>query len=696
MDALDWNLDQREFQTVEITQIQFIQGQTDLSDSQEKLRLLVLSHQIAQFGVPAFFLESAPKYLQENFTTEPVVIVYDFENKFQDFMLPQFFKSSSFTIDFSITFTKEIIDHIQRSIILLYYYKYFDNFPIYHSSFLLFSCTGSWYDQFLLHFIPLRFRDRLRFRILILTNLQIQIDTQSPLKERSIILISPFEHPFLVISSTTTQITVQYVDESIHTFTRSEITISQILKPSPSLIGAYQDLKTIRSLITPSSETFSQMCQSGSKSFAISKEELHDFFQKKIDEQAKKEMEELQIESSEFEDLPASIDVILSEQIPDLELRMQISKSLKPLCLFPSKKQDVLISITPYDTFYERNYGISKMSIPTLPSPFFTKTTVQSIKIEIPNVIVAQKGQLFEASAKNVIKNWINELYRPISGPKNAHFVVFADSLLRENHTKQFFSHLTHTYSLLGFGELTIYPKINAFFFSNPEDVKNNVFSFMRKNQQLEFSTFPTVIFIIVDKDYSHSIRLNMPTILISPHDVNVGNFDYFKLISFHIYSRIRIRSPEPDLDLSDFQDCPQTSPPNNLHKFKPLDIFFGFRYQPPFLLQRIQDTVLILYVFWDPISTESVWTDDTGSTLHSTKMKNLFTIIATYEELKKVFNDIKLILSIGIFFDNVSPKFIESLIHVPNVNLFTINPAPFVQVSFSTKVDEDSIIFTE
>ena len=572
---------------------------------------------------------------------------------------------------------------------LLYYYKHYDLSPIYYSSFLLFSSTESWCDPFLLQFIPVRIGGRLRFRTLVISDIQIQIDCKTPIKDQTIILISPYEHPFFVISSDDAQITVQYVDKTIQTFTKSEIRFSRILKPSPSLFGAFYDIRTIKSHISPSSETFSQICQNSIKSFMLSEEEINKFFEEKIESNYKNDMEQFQIESSEFKDLPPSIDVILTEQIQESKLRKRISKTLKPLCLFPSKKQDVRLNITPYNTFLEKNYGTSKMSIPNMPKSFYSKTSIQFIKIEIPNVIVAQKGQLFEISAKNVIKNWIPDMYRPISGPKNAHYVVFADSFLKENHTKQFLSHLVHAYSLLGFGQLNVFSKEAPFHFSNPEDVKSRVSLFISENKLLEFAIFPTIIFIIVDKEYRKFIRPNMYTIFIDPNDVNGSNFDYFKELSFHVYSQIRIHSDIPSVEIIDIIKT------FNTQKFIPTDIFFGFRYQPPFLLQRVQENTLIIHVFWDPVSTESVWTDDTGSTLHVVKMKNLLAIATVHDDLKKVFTDIKLILSIGILVESISPRMIEQIKHIANINIYTITTAPYVQINYSSKTEEDSIIFT-
>lgn len=690
MNTLNWNLDKREFQNVEITQVQFVKGTTDLSDSSERLRLLVLSHQISQFGIPAFFLEKSPNYVKENHVSNPVVIIFDFEKKMQFFSLPSFFSVTSFSTNFESTFINEMNDHIQRAVILFYYYKFYDLSPLYHSSFLLFPCTESWHEPFILQYIPTKFQGRLRFRVLILSGLDIQFDSQDILEEQSIILIPPFEHPFLVVSSTETQITVQYVDKSIHTFQLNDIKFSHILNPSPSLLDVFQDIKTIKSIISPSSENFSQISNTNSKSFFLSDNEINDFFEEKIELSQKKEMEELRIESSELKDLPASIDVILTEQVLDQNLREQISDTLKPLCSFPSKLQEVKLSITPYNTFYERNYGITNYAIPKMAKSIYSKTSVHCMKIEIPNVIVSQKSQIYEISANDVINSWVSDSLRPISGQKDAHFIVFADSVLKENHTKQFFSHLSHVYSLLGFGKLIVYPKTSAFCFSNPEDITNSVSSFSNNNQLLEFTSFPTIIFVIAKREFPNMIRPNMLTIFISTHNVNICTFDYLKQLSFLIYSRIRMPSANLHLQIDSLLQ------PQNTQKFRPLDIFFGFRYQPPFLLQRIKENVLVLHVFWDPVSNESVWTDDTGSTLHAAKIGSLLEISSAFNELKNVFNEIKVILSVGLIVKSVSPKLIEPIKHISDINIYTILPAPFIQVQYPFKTDEDGIIFSD
>ena len=94
-----WNLDDINYSEFPIIQIRFTSiteppGE-DFSLSQLQktipIRLFILAHRIANFGIPSIFVESTPNYLILNQSDSilsdniPSVIVFDLENKFESF-----------------------------------------------------------------------------------------------------------------------------------------------------------------------------------------------------------------------------------------------------------------------------------------------------------------------------------------------------------------------------------------------------------------------------------------------------------------------------------------------------------------------------------------------------------------------------------------------------------------------------------
>ena len=430
---------------------------------------------------------------------------------------------------------------------LFQYYHFSSDHPFYHTSYLLFSCTDTWSKPFILQYVPLHINNSLVFRSIVMSNISIQVNSQNHISEHSFVLISPYEHPFFVVEVTQNQLIAQSIDHNLHTFNRKDIILSMVYKPSPSLFSLFDRPKSIQDQIAMTPDRMIQFCTFGSNDhFPLSKTAIDDFFKEKIRLRDVENGQRFQIKSSEFENPPPDIHTILSEQVIDLTIRKQISKSFIPTPFFPSNYLKAPLSPIQYNTFFERSYGITSISLPLILHSFYHQNPKQFIKIDIPNVLVNQKGQPLLYSAERVISSWITEGFKPISGTKDFHYIVFADSLMNEYHIKQFFAHFAHTYSIFGFGQVTPFAKIPTYYFSNPEEIMAQVSHFLSKNAQLEFAEYPTIVFVICEKVFDPVIHPNFYIIYITPDHVRLSSFNNLQELAFLIYARIRIKSASP------------------------------------------------------------------------------------------------------------------------------------------------------
>lgn len=179
--SIDWNLDVLRITEFPIIQISYtIEEELKNDPSYDTilksfpLRLFILSHQIANTGIPCIYLKSEPKYLiQKNgdhpnsadlTLMQPTVLVFDLLNKFEIIKsnilpswanliewnwsyqnIPQYLTPNPYFIfseprDFHICgFSEEFSDHLQQALTLGLFYHYFSFDPFYFTSFILLS-----------------------------------------------------------------------------------------------------------------------------------------------------------------------------------------------------------------------------------------------------------------------------------------------------------------------------------------------------------------------------------------------------------------------------------------------------------------------------------------------------------------------------------------------------------------------------
>jgi hypothetical protein len=157
------------------------------------------------------------------------------------------------------------------------------------------------------------------------------------------------------------------------------------------------------------------------------------------------------------------------------------------------------------------------------------------------------------------------------------------------------------------------------------------------------------------------------------------------RTLAYVVYSRIRLFAPSPFgmIDVA---------------KFETAVLFFGFRYQPPYLLRRSAKE-MTMHIGWDPENDLTAWMDDIGSVLHVLADTTLEVLIRLVIDLVEFLKDVKLTLT--ILGEGISEELFVEIQNKLGKNLkrtavFAVCPAPAVQVVFRDVFDDDALIFAQ
>ena len=725
---MEWNLETQEFQTIKVYCIQLVSNAADLSDSPVSLRLLVLSHQLAHFGIPAFFLNKKPNIFVDG-DSGPSIIAFDLDKRVDEFPFPYFFEKFLLEMNVSQNFPKEFMDYLQRGVTLYKYYKQYSYSPLYFTSYLLFPASKHFPEAFVQKYVPVLINGKLKFRVLVLGDLHLVNNNLGNLHRKSIILVPPYEHPFLVIESLKDKVKVKNVNHEILTFNRKDIKVSIVLNPSISLYMAFKKDHSKDEVIS-NPDKLGVFCQFKMvDQFSMPADKIKEFFQKKIEEDRKKKMSQHMFSSSSLETVPASLDTILTEQITNKDCISLFKAQTQLFSIIPLCSTDVKIKYIQDNTFFEICYGLTKFSRPKFSLSTYSNCNSQIIDLFPPKVSVRKNNMRYFVSAPDVINKWIPDGYIPLSGEKNANFIVFSAASISEKSVKHFFISLSNAYSQYGFGRLTPFRKFQAFVFTNSHDVERCIGNFLTLQPLSEFNQYPTVAFVINNKELKVNIQPHIYLSYIDPLQVQNGSPEICNKISFLVYSRIRSNMGDHFFETFQSNSLNSQMITNNMNNFvtnnsknmnqphniahglnnqpnlnnyeyiDPNKIFFGYRYQPPFCLVREPgfEKSIHLIICWDIESYTSVWTDDIGSILTIEKVANITTFYQFLIQTSSTIGEGSTIsMSILIFNEHTTPEIFQTFESIKNynINVFTITPTPYVQIKPKSKNDAEHDYF--
>ena len=693
MSSVQWNLDPIEVAIVDIFQISIIPEALDVYEATNDRRLLILSHYLGYKRVPAFFLQKQPDYSIRNVghiqnEGNSVVLVFNLYHNFNAEKLLGNFnwcEIRSWKWQIEEKFDDQIYDDFQRALNVASYYEFERLKPLYFSSYLLFRRSDSISEPFLYQKVPVKRENSLCIRTSIQGSLKFVIDYRSPVEPGSYILVPPYEHPFCVISSTDQTISLRSVEKELMNIDIRKTLFVLITNPSVLMSKFYMEKSTPAQ--TKSLETFDY--------YNYTNEDIEAYLcQIFVDNNTLNQSNKLMSNSSpndvnyettiiEYPQL--TIEQILSQMIEDRNERKIISECLGE-GIFPSKRVPLTITIASFLSFFRFDFGFSDVKPPFHAQNLITSSTCRYERVGIPNILVNSHGSLFSTPADTAIDQWESQRFQPISGIKSCHFVVFCINSISPSLTQSFFAQFCHTYKLLNFGSLTPFPHDDAFQYMPYEDMPVRIENFFKRFNTSQFQQYPVLTFIVGAPIYDSNFMPHSILSYVRPEQIETASEAEMKTLAFVVYSRIRTFIPYPYgmIDISS----------NNTAAI----FIFGFRYRPPFLLQRQQKAVTF-HIAWDQHTEMSAMIDDIGSVLHVLPRTKIQGILKLINDAKQLLYGAEVQFTVSILAEGISEDLYDEICQtfgseLDKVTLFAVSPAPNVQVLFKEQFKDDAVIF--
>jgi hypothetical protein len=377
---------------------------------------------------------------------------------------------------------------------------------------------------------------------------------------------------------------------------------------------------------------------------------------------------------------PAAIEEIIADRAE----RSAIQNAFVNEPFFPSSRHKLHLVFASFLSFFRFDFGFAQFAPPRHGRRLCTPSYCRYELLGIPSILVNCRGLLREVPAETVCDRWESDRFLPISGPKNGHFVVFCQSQIPQQAVRAFFSDFLHVYTLFGFGKLSPMPKIDTFYFEPSDTLRSRIDEFHRTQPLWEFQAEPLLSFIVAPPFFDS--RSVFPSIVthVKPWNITGGSRDEIATLAFVVYSRIRLFAPAPFgmIDIA---------------RFETAVLFFGFRYQPPYVLRRRSETVT-MHVAWDVESGLSAWMDDIGSVLHVLGQATLERLVRMIWDLVDFLRSADVRLTVSVLAEGISNELYTRItrefgVLLKKTTVFTALPAAAVQVVFPDEFADDAVL---
>ncbi|KAK8888056.1 hypothetical protein M9Y10_039116 [Tritrichomonas musculus] len=763
---IDWNLDPRKISEIPIYQIHFKNLSLENHANTISLRLLVLAHKLALSDIPAFYLDTPLSFQplnSSNTNLNQSVIIFDIDGKFEQNEiqnLPFWTHLSQWKWIPHKLFTDQIADTFSRALTLRLYYKHIDLHPLYFTSYILIPGGISFFEPFLVQPVPVLRQGSIQIRTVLQSGLDCIPNPRNPPPAGSFILFPPNEHPLLINSlEPPNLLTAMTIDKKTITIDTSFEKFVYLTNPSLIIPKFFEDDNdsslsssvntnninlnnyNINSNINPNIKIDNEkedvpLCQfSNVQLFNYTEKDIENYFISKFSNEnsfefghAEKEKttdninqndNDLRIRSNKNDETNSNISFledtlpnakqIITEMIPSTNMmeRQIILSCIGVKGTFPSKRSYLTCIKANFLSYYRFDFGFSTVNPPSFMKRFGQTSRVSCKKLGIPYILLNKNGDKYEEQADRALSLWESERFMPISGPKDAHYVVFAMNTVNMDSVKDFMSQLTNVYANCGFGALTPYPR-KDFIMSVPlNDIRQTLMDYF--DPLTEFQQYPVITFIVAPPIFSASFKPHSIVNYIRPNALDTATLEEVKTLAFVVYSRIRVFTPQP------------TGMIEPLAQQEVGVVLFGFRYQPPFLLSRtaksstnndgelnlgfdsvvsqtsIDDQPMELHVAWDPTTSLSVWIDGIGSILHFLPAEHVMSISNFIEKAKQVLK-VKTKFTVTILGEGISTTLYAECDNglPPDVEIYSVSPSPSVSAHFDEDFADDVVIFEQ
>jgi hypothetical protein len=378
---------------------------------------------------------------------------------------------------------------------------------------------------------------------------------------------------------------------------------------------------------------------------------------------------------------------LLSQMISDGNERSAILANIGAASIFPSDRiLDIRAPSATFLSFFRFYTGFSVVSPPCHAHALIPGSWCAFERLGIPKILVNCNGVPIEVSAATVVNDWEPRRFQPISGPKSGHFIVVYSAGVQLSEAKTFFSQLSHVYGLLQFGKLSPFPRFDTFYQVEAENIASFIVGFFQDQNVSEYQQYPILTFIVGPPLFDPEFMPHSILSYLRVESISTASTDEIKTFAFIVYSRIRIFAPSPFGMIS---VAPNVIAP----------LFFGYRYQPPFVLRRRSGTELTIHIAWDLVSEASAWIDDVGSVLHFFPQTPIPQIRELMVDAIRSLSGISVRFTFSVLGSGISQRRLKNFRAVfrgMDVALFALTPEPTIQVMFRDTFKDDAVIFTD
>lgn len=681
----EWNLDTSQvFSSIDVAQISMCDIDEDEKHLATKLRMLILSNQIALTGVPAVLVQTSPDYATTK-STSPVVIVFNCFGTFDESLVPSWGVLSKFVWNPTELFTNEISEHFVRALTLCNYYKMREMKPIFFTSFLLFPASSNILEPFLYQQVPVLKNGSLTLRTVVQDGLQCVVGAKRLPSKGDFLLLPPLNHPVIVnkVDSTSKNVTLLTVDRVTLNleFPRCYV---RLTKPSLVLQRLFAG-ETVLDQSRRDVQHVEKLCQfKDVDPFSFTERDLEIYFSQRGLQTGHSGTSESDPYVSVLEDPDPTPDQILSEQVSDLETRHIILDCIGRDAVLSLQEPELVCPVSSYLTLFEFDFGFANVSLPRCAKRFMNTSKVSFTKLSVPSLTVNSDGVAKDSLADRIIQNWESDKILPISGEKPCHFVAFCLQNLPKHSVENFMQSLRHAYNQYGFGEMKPMPV--SLVTVQPNTIKEDIIRYFRVHAPIsEFQKHPVISFVFCDpiSDFNpHTILMYVP-----PAALNSASDIEIRSLTFVIYSRIRGLF----LPLNGVREMPKD----------PADAAIcGHRYAPPFLLHRPISDVMEIHIAWDDVTEHCAVVDDVGSILHHFESFKLQNVIELMQSFQRIIGMKLSLMTLTILGEGLTGEQLQTYSEALNrygyghIPLFTVAPGSGIQAEFPDNFETDAIVF--
>ena len=746
MELVKWNFDPNGLFSLPVSQLTVSSDGDTFSSSATvcQKRLLLLSHQLNYRGIPAFYMSQSPKYSTERLNQE-VVLVFDFFSNFNQFQLPIWIKRFDFSISAELnSIPNEFFCHFQRALSLYYLYKFTNDYKLnvyYFDTFLLIESSEFFDEPFVFKPIPIIKNKKIHIRTIAAGNLKVVINPPMigcELSENQFILMQPYPHPFFVkkidqenncvlLKNIDNTEIVKKIDDSFEhiLLTKPPSNLTKFVPASNAeTVDYYTKTKNLTS-ISKASSTFNFET---TEFYTFDDKSFGNFFANnsvKDNEDTTQARSFSDInslfnsENSYFFYEESSLVSLIKEEIIDKKERKVLYKFLSKFPNFPPPIiNDMILPNSSFLSFFQFDLTFCCSEQPRYTNKFSTFSDINAQHLGLPNVKVNVNGNVRDVSPINIFDDWKKNHYSPISGPKSCHYVVFYvdygndygkgkfDEINEENQNVyenykrnlviDYFESLQSSYTLHEFGTLSPFPKGESYISTKPSNFFEKTNSFFKKHTLAEYQQYPIISFVVCPIFFEQYMTCHSICTFLSTDQIKKFKPKDIDHMSFIVYSRIRLFHPYPFGMIN-------IAPP------EAASLFFGYRYQPPYLLSRQQGHALTIHLAWDPVTGFTAWVDDVGSVSHIFKEKPLPNLCKLLVDIVNFLKEISVDTTFTILSESPTDELVQSIISIftrslPSFSLFSIVPTPQIQIAhqkndiidISNQPHDDLIIFDD